>query len=179
MTDRGKYIATVSGKCYYPTSPDPGELDIGDIAHALSNLCRYTGHTRRFYSVAEHSVLVSHIVPPELAYVGLMHDATEAYLGDIARPVKYLLPQYAELEEKNWRVIAQRFGLPLEIPEAVHKADSGICNAEMAELIPSFKAPTYVAEFGKPNIKPAGWLPSRAKYEFLRRFHELAPSPVP
>lgn len=174
MTSRGKYIATVSGRAYYPTAPDAAELDIEDIAHALSNICRYTGHTRKFYSVAEHSVIMSYIVPPEHAYVALMHDATEAYIGDVARPIKYLFPDYERLEDKNWKVIAEKFGLPTELPEIVKYLDSAICNVEMAELIPHFTKPTLVDEFKAPEgVKVRGLLPFVAKQDFLNRYDQL------
>src|SRR4051812_16341267 len=77
--------------------PRNHNYDIKAIAHALSNLCRYTGHSKRFYSVAEHCVLVSRLVDPRFAFEGLMHDASEAFCGDVASPLKKLLPGYARI----------------------------------------------------------------------------------
>ena len=81
-------IITFTGKIIDPINPDPEDIDIRDIAHSLSQQCRFTGHTSEFYSVAEHSVLVSEAVPARDAALGLMHDATEAYLADLAKPIK-------------------------------------------------------------------------------------------
>src|SRR5690349_6806238 len=98
-------ITTHSGVQFDLLKPDPSVVHLEDIAHALSHLCRYTGHCNRFYSVAEHSVIVSLMVPPsepKLAMQGLLHDATEAYVNDLARPLKDLLPEYKEIEMRVW-----------------------------------------------------------------------------
>lgn len=103
--------------------PEEYEYDIEEIALALSNICRYTGHVNSFYSVAEHSVLVSRIVPVEFALCGLLHDASEAFLGDVSSPLKKLLPEYKRIEERVEAAIARHFNLPFPYPEAVHQAD--------------------------------------------------------
>src|SRR5688500_14252940 len=86
------YIRTYTGKEFYPLKPELDKIDIEDIAHALSNLCRFTGHTKQFYSVAQHSVLASEFVRvydnPHLNLFVLLHDASEAYICDISRPLK-------------------------------------------------------------------------------------------
>jgi 5'-deoxynucleotidase YfbR-like HD superfamily hydrolase len=84
------WIQTRSGKKFYPLAPRPGSVDINDIAHALANLCRFTGHCD-FYSVAQHSVHVAKLVSPPARLLALLHDAAEAYMGDIARPWKRML----------------------------------------------------------------------------------------
>src|SRR5579885_2784587 len=86
----GDWIQTYCGVAFYPLDPRPEEILIEDIAHALSMLCRFTGHVKRFYSVAQHCVYVSHRCDPKDALWGLLHDAAEAYLNDISRPVKSL-----------------------------------------------------------------------------------------
>ncbi len=98
MTRKGDYIATYTGKQFYPLDPRPEDVCLEDIAHSLSNLCRFTGHTDtdRFYSVAQHSVICSTIVAPEAALLALLHDAAEAYLGDISRPLKRDLYVFTE-----------------------------------------------------------------------------------
>src|SRR5271165_7548492 len=85
---KGDWIQTYTGRVMYPLDPRPEEINIIDIAHALSNLCRFTGHVRTFYSVAEHSVRVSQHCDPKDALWGLLHDASEAYLADMSRPMK-------------------------------------------------------------------------------------------
>src|SRR6266496_3875421 len=96
-------IILASGKWFNVFNPKPEDVDIRDIAHALSNQCRFTGHTKEFYSVAQHSVLVSTFCAPEDAAWGLLHDASEAYLSDIASPVKKhpdFGPFYLEAEKR-------------------------------------------------------------------------------
>jgi 5'-deoxynucleotidase YfbR-like HD superfamily hydrolase len=116
-------------------SPRVEDIWIDDIAHSLANLCRFGGHCRQFYSVAQHSVLVSRLVPLHLAFVGLMHDATEAYVGDMVRPLKYSLPQFLEIEDAIWRLIARRFDLPLHLPAEVKEADDIALVTERRDLI--------------------------------------------
>lgn len=115
------------------------DIRIQDIAHALSNACRFAGHTKKFYSVAQHSVIVSCIVPEEFALVGLLHDATEAYIGDMTRPLKNLNPTFCELEHKIWTVIADRYGLSYEIPSIVKRADNIALVTEKRDLMPRDK----------------------------------------
>src|SRR5437868_2917508 len=127
LTDRkGGWMQTSSGVAYYPLDPLPGDINIEDIAHALSNLCRFGGHCRRFYSVAEHSILVSRVVPRQHALQGLLHDATEAYMVDVPRPLKVELDNYARIEDLNWRCIAAVFGVPYEMHESVKRADNDV-----------------------------------------------------
>lgn len=122
-------IRTFTGKMVDLVNPTEPMIDIRDIAHALSRICRFGGHIDSFYSVAQHSIVCSNRVPQELALCGLLHDATEAYIGDMVRPLKYL-PQMAffrDTEQKIWEVIARRWGLPDHIPDAVKKVDDDLC----------------------------------------------------
>lgn len=96
---------------------------IDDIASSLSMQCRFTGHTQEFYSVAQHSVLVSYGVPEHLALDGLMHDAVEAYLGDVSSPLKQLLPEYKVLEDNMYASIAVQLGYNMVLPIEVKRAD--------------------------------------------------------
>src|SRR3990167_7144636 len=108
------WIQTYTGKRFNLLDPDIDSIDIEDIAHALSMQCRYTGHTLVFYSVAEHSVHVSRITDSSDSLWGLLHDASEAYLGDVASPLKHsgLMQGYIALEERVQAAICQKFGLP-------------------------------------------------------------------
>ena len=178
MTERkGSWMQTASGRAYWPIDPRPEDVFIEDIAHALGHICRYAGHCSTFYSVAEHSVLVSLLVPPEHALAGLLHDATEAYCVDVPRPLKRHLPDYQEIEERNWRVIATRFGLPAELPQCVHDADIAICLAEKeALMLPSPRDDWAQGATSPLTAEPEmifGYMPGRATQKFLARFHEL------
>lgn len=113
--NRGFCVQTRNGHAFDPKAGKLSQVDIDDIAHALSNLCRYSGHCRKFYSVAEHSVLVSRIIrsmyPNDLnsIWAGLLHDATEAYVGDVTTPLKVLLPKFMEVEDALALDIAKKF----------------------------------------------------------------------
>ena len=115
-------------------------INIHDIAHALAYTCRFSGHTRVFYSVAEHSVHTAKYLEKrgqslDVQRWGLLHDATEAYLGDVITPLKSLLPTYKYYEHEFMKAIAERFGLMLPIPEAVHEADKIMLQMEMRDLL--------------------------------------------
>lgn len=131
----GSFFTTFSGIKFYPLDPRPEEILIEDVAHALSMVCRFGGHTRIFYSVAQHSVLVSSKLPDELKFVGLMHDATEAYLGDMIRPLKLEMPEYREVENKLWKIMAEKWGLPEKIPDLVKYHDNCALMTERRDLI--------------------------------------------
>lgn len=97
---KGPTILLLSGEYFDLAEPEACAFQVSDIAHALGNICRFTGHTQRFYSVAEHSVICSHMVPPEDAMAALMHDAAEAFIGDVSSPLKSLLPDYKAVEQR-------------------------------------------------------------------------------
>jgi hypothetical protein len=177
----GTYMLTYTGKEFYPLHPDPEYINIKDIAHALSNVCRFTGHVSQFYSVAQHCVLVSQICEPENALCGLLHDASEAYLSDVARPVKYteLMEGYREIEAVLEQAICEKFGTPYPMPKDVKYADDMCLLAEGYQL---FKpSPAWVLErlkaagLEKPLITLDGcWPPFVAKARFMKRFLELS-----
>lgn len=135
MSDRkGNWIQTYTGKKFYPLDPRPEDIDIADIAHALSLQCRYGGHCGTFYSVAEHSILVAQAVPRKDALWGLLHDASEAYLVDVPRPIKGELGNYYEIEANLMRVICDVFDLPHDMPASVADVDQRIVLNERAKL---------------------------------------------
>lgn len=177
MSERiGGWIQTRTGVAFYPNDPRPSEVNIEDIAHALSNICRFAGHVKRFYSVAEHSYWVSTIVPPQFALAGLMHDAPEAYVVDLPKPLKDMLPSYKAVEHWVWDAICDHFGMPLELPDAVHQADVEMLLAEKDQLLGP--APQDWSPFFQ-CFKPANvgelpcWSPREAKRMFLERFVTL------
>lgn len=129
------FVETRSGKRVSVQNPQPDQFDIKDIAYALSNTCRFNGHCAGFYSVAEHSVAVALRLPRERRLAGLLHDATEAYLGDIPSPIKQFLPDYKAIEAKFERTIADKFGV--EWGNDIKEADVDALFTEAHFLIPS------------------------------------------
>jgi len=131
-------IQTVSGVDIDVTDPRPEDIRLEDIAHALTYVCRYGGHTSQFYSVAEHSLLVCKhletqmgISDPEILLMALLHDASEAYLLDIPSPIKTLLPEYKRWEEQMMACIAQRFRLEYPFNPLIKQADSAVLAQEL------------------------------------------------
>lgn len=130
------YILLANGKQWWFENPDPAVIDIDVVAGALSRLCRFSGQTKRFYSVAEHSIAVAGIVPWEDKLEALMHDASEAFVVDVPSPLKPLLKDYPALEEKAHRAVAERFGLRYPWPPSVKQADLVMLATEKRDLMP-------------------------------------------
>ena len=130
-----KWIQTYGGRRLSPTNVHTDDLDIQDIARSLSLQCRFTGHCRAFYSVAEHCVRVSNALDAALAPWGLLHDAAEAYVSDLSRALKCEFPQLMEAEKKILQVVAQRYGLVWPMPSEVIKADDSLFAAEVRDLV--------------------------------------------
>jgi len=177
------YIETFTGKIFHFLDPQPDEIDLVDIAHALSQQCRYTGHCKQFYSVAEHSVLVAALVKhkggdSKQQLQGLLHDATEAYLTDVASPVKPFLGDYKPMESVLWRAIAEVFAVPFEFDPLVRWADQAALLLEAAVLLPSGgkdwkERKEFVGEL--PNMGRILCLqPTLARHAFLKTFDNLA-----
>lgn len=169
----GDWMQTYMGRQFWPMDPRPAEIDIYDIAHALSMLCRYGGHSRKFYSVSEHCVHISDNVSPLNALWGLLHDASEAYLCDIVRPVKRHLSGYHEAELRLQRVICDKYGLPHRMPEEVKEADNRILLDERAAIMAIPPGPWVVDDLAPLGVEIECWTPARAKHRFLKRFREL------
>lgn len=167
------WIQTYTGIAFYPLDPRPEEVDIIDIAHALSMQCRYTGHVNKFYSVAEHCIYASHLVPAEYALVALLHDASEAYLSDIARPIKHTLAEYKTIEAKLEEAICARFRLPYPYPDIVKKVDTDLLFAERRTLFNRPAPFPWTDEREPPKLLIKGMHPREAERAFLARFNEL------
>lgn len=176
MTEQQKgkeFIQLYSGIDFFFLTPNPDDILVEDIAHTLSLLCRFGGHCKEFYSVAEHSVRCSNIVAPEHAFEALMHDASEAYLVDMPRPIKNVLKEYKKIEINLDKVIRNKFGLPEEMSEQVHWADNVMLATERRDLMPPTATPwVWLPEPYGPTIKPMS--PKEAQVAFLERFKELA-----
>lgn len=173
--ERGDYIETFTGKKFHILDPQPEDIDIIDIAHALSMNCRYTGHCRKFYSVAEHSIYVSQLVPEEYRLWGLLHDASEAYLTDVASPIKPLLNNYKTLEKRVMDVICDKYGLPTEMPREVHIADVQILRKE-AYVNMSTKGidwPCFDENVPMVETEIKCYYPEQAEMAFLDEYSKL------
>lgn len=169
------YITTISGRKFWPLDPRAEDIEIGDIAHALSMICRYNGHVRAFYSVAQHSVIVSRFVEPGFALYGLLHDAAEAYLGDMTRWVKHdpQLAAFRERERHLLELIYQRFGLTDPEPSNVKVVDVTIMQDEVRDVaLNAHNQPAWMRGSGL-GVTITPWPPVRAEREFLQRFFEL------
>jgi hypothetical protein len=132
----GDWIQTFSGGQFWPLDPRADEVLLVDIAHQLAKVCRFGGATLDFYSVAEHSLRVADLVPPELRLQALLHDAAEAYCGDVVRPLKRNLVGFDEVEARIARVIGERFGVDLvTLHPLVKQADNEMLAVECRDLL--------------------------------------------
>lgn len=168
------WIQTYTGKQFWPLDPKPEDICIEDIAHALSMCCRFSGHVERFYSVAEHSVLVSQNVPAEHRLTALLHDAAEAYLADIASPIKLHLPDYKAIERKVDHAVAARFDLSYPWPSEVKEADTRILHDERAQLMGDPPADDWGIDLEPLGVRVVGHSPAAAKWLFLNEYERLA-----
>ena len=129
-------ILTANGDYFNLAEPEGEHFDISVIAQALSKINRFTGHTREFYSVAQHCVLVARNLPPHLALQGLLHDATEAYLGDVSAPLKAMLPDYRAIEARVEAALLAHFDLPPVLDPLVKRMDLVLLATEKRDLMP-------------------------------------------
>ena len=183
----GTSIQTYTGREFFPLDPQPEHIDSLDIAHALSLKCRYTGHCAWFYSVAQHSVvLCDYVREIGLSTLdqqwALMHDASEAYLPDVARPIKDDLPGFRAIEDRVMSAVAERYQLPLPMPVAIHKLDR---LAYWRERLTLMKDVDWFR--GHPQFMPVSekvqalmplpqWTWERARQEWWDRFWLLFPT---
>lgn len=177
---RGDWMLTSTGRRFWPLDPRPEDIDIEDIATALTHVARYGGQTRRHYSVAQHSVHLADWFSArhfhELAPYALLHDAAEAYLGDVIRPIKPELAGYGAIEARLEAMILERFGLRGPIPAEVKDADTRIIGDEMRYLFPA-EALAAQGLAGRPRLglHVADLAPGVVRALFLRRFAALFP----
>ena len=175
----GDWMQTYTGRQFWPLDPRADEVDINDIAHSLSNMCRFAGHVRRFYSVAEHCVRVSWLAPvenPRLALAALLHDATEAYVVDVPRPLKRFLSGYKEIEDRVARAVEERFGLDagsLDHPE-VKFWDEVLLATEARDLMGGESAGKWHLRAAPLSAHIGPWAPEEARDRFRRRFMALS-----
>jgi hypothetical protein len=166
------WCQTFTGKQFWPLEPNSQDVCLEDIAHALALQCRFNGHCRCFYSIAEHSLRVTQILPPELQLLGLFHDAAEAYVGDMVRPLKRQLPAFEVAEREVWAVLAAKFGLPESLPREVVHADNTLLATEARDIM----APTPAPWVPLPDPLPERIVPWNWRYAesyFLQRARQL------
>jgi hypothetical protein len=186
------WIQTSTGRKFFPTEPNPGEIVIEDIAHALSYSCRYNGHTSTFYSVAEHSVHVDDLVARRGGSLeehrwALLHDASEAYLCDIPRPLKRMpeMQPYRDAEKQLQMAIVTHFGLDPEQPAIVTEMDSFILGTEARQLMWPVHPDWYLTcpggrlpdEDSVLSQRRLGWPSAVAETLFRHRFSQLFGAP--
>lgn len=169
------FIQTLSGKHFHYANATVDDIEIEDIATALSHICRFTGHLPEFYSVAQHSVLCSQLVPPEFAFEALMHDAAEAYCQDIPAPLKALLPDYQRIETFVDGLIRFKYELPLMQSAVVKYADLTMLATERRDLDidDGTKWPVLEGITTSDMIQIVPLRPGQAFGLFMTRFNEL------
>lgn len=168
------WIETYTGKKFHLLNPQQNEIDILDIAHALSMTCRWGGHCKKFYSVAEHSIhIANRIINPKQALMGLLHDSAEAYMGDMPRPFKSMFSEWKKIERKVEEVIFQHFGLNIfDLDVIVKELDNSILiNEKKALMNPDMKWDNEFDEL-KPieGLTLKFWEPKEAEQQFLNTF---------
>jgi len=168
------WLLTASGTHFDLVDPQPDMVNVLDIAQGLANECRYTGQCRWFYSVAQHATLASQIVPAEHALEALLHDAAEAYIKDIPRPLKLLLPDYREIERRVDTVIRLAFGLPDRMSDRVKEADTIMLATERRDLMIEDDTEWEILRGVTPLDKRIRAQPPRvAESHFVRRLLEI------
>lgn len=172
------WIQTFTGRRFTPTNPNPEAIVIQDIAHALSMQCRFSGHLKKFYSVAQHSVLVSYLCDSADALWGLLHDSSEAYLLDLPAPLKRsgFFDNFKETEDLLMKAICKKFNLPEKEPPSVKRADVQMLVTEARDLMKNKRSDWKVNVNPLPfKIEP--WSPDEAEDKFMHRFFELKEYP--
>ncbi len=168
----GDWSQTYTGRRFWPLDPRPEDVEIEDIAHALSQVCRFGGHCKEFYSVAEHCVRAADFVSDEHKLVALLHDATEAYIGDVIRPLKRQLVDYGEIEQRVAHAIGQAFGLGMqlvEFPPCVEDADEIMLATEARDLMAAPPVP-WGLRLPPDSQVIHPWTPREAEIIFLDCF---------
>lgn len=173
------YVQAHSGVNFYFLEPKADQILIEDIAHALSMQCRFAGHIRKFYSVAEHSINVARLVPNEMKLQALLHDASEAYLTDIPSPIKVLLPDYMKIEDVVQRAICEKYNVGYPFEPEVKEADKACLIAEARNMLPITeyhwtKNPDYYSIYELADKYVVGYTPDIVAKVFMMRFNEYA-----
>lgn len=173
---RGATILTADGLYFDYDAPDPATITLHAIARGLANTCRFGGQCERFYSVAEHSVYVSELVPPEFALAGLLHDAAEAFICDMPKPLKELLPDYKAVERRVEAAVLAKFGVT-GLPLQVKRADTIMLATEQQQLMRNHDRWKWTDSYAPADLAIICWSPEEAYDVFLERAAELGLRP--
>lgn len=171
-------IQLYSGAFFDYNNPEASDVTIDDIAIALSHVCRFAGHVSHFYSVAQHAVNVSLLVPEYYAFEALMHDTAEAFTNDIPTPLKFAVPIFKDLELSIESAMAAKFGFEFPLPAEVKIADLQMLKLEKEALKPHASGDWSVLEGTVTDglealVDLSSWPPPLARERFLHRFEEL------
>ena len=170
-------IALLSGAMFDYNNPGASNVQIEDIAAALSKVCRFSGHLPEFYSVAQHCVNTSTVLPWHEAYSGLMHDTSEAFTNDLPTPLKAAFPVFKQLEVKIETAMSRQFGFTYPLSPAVRLADLQMLRIEKEHLKKDFsdwdilRGVEVEHLLEKVDLRP--WTPPEAEARFLARYREL------
>lgn len=179
---KGDWMETHTGLRFYPIDPTPDQFDPLDVAHALSQSCRYGGHTKRFYSVAEHACILADYAQrqgfsPQDQWTILHHDDAEAYICDLPRPVKHQMPAYKEAEALVESVLFDVFHVEYPFPVFLKGMDNMIIADERAQVMNRSKNVwynPYRVPLGVKLWNVLGRWPAYVKWQWLRRHNRLA-----
>ncbi|PIZ81725.1 phosphohydrolase [Candidatus Pacearchaeota archaeon CG_4_10_14_0_2_um_filter_30_11] len=170
---KGDWMQIFTGKKFWPLDPKSEEVDIKDIALSLAFQCRFNGHSNYFYSIAQHSVIVSKIVSKDQASAALLHDAAETYIGDMVSPLKRFMLEFKEIENKIEKIIFEKFGIKNVNQKEIKRADNIALVTEMRDLMKSPPERWKVASFEPIHEKIISMGPEESEKIFLKRFEEL------
>jgi hypothetical protein len=170
----GPTILTADGLYFDFLNPSADCVTLNAIARGLANACRYGNQCAPFYSVAEHSIWVSRIVPPEFALAGLFHDAAEAFILDMPKPLKEILPDYKAIEKRVEAVVFPALGLPATLPPEVKAADRQMLATEQLVLMNNSDAWEWTDGLvPAKGLKLKCYPPAEAYHAFIARAHKL------
>lgn len=162
-----------SGHYFDFDNPEGSIFTIHDIARSLSNLCRFTGHVKHYYSISQHCVMMSRVVPSEHALAALLHDATEAFINDLSRPLKRRCPDYRMIEERIEPAVMDRFGVPYPFHPCVLEADMRMQMTEQRQLMANHDDWGYPSSMQPYDIYLGSWMPDEAMGRFLSRYRVI------
>jgi hypothetical protein len=167
----GTWIETFSGHKLDVFNINQEAIDIVDIAHALSMACRFNGHLKKFLSVAEHSIIVASMVEESHQLAALLHDSAEAYITDVPRPIKQMLPAINDLDAALTKAVFEKYGCEYPIHEEIRAVDRELCLAEARDS--NMDVDSWTETYAYLEHTPFHWSPVEAEKYFLKMFHEM------